>query len=35
MTALLAWKFHHEKLTQVQLGGLVLVLIGVAGIAAG
>lgn len=35
MTALLAWKFHHERLTPVQISGLVLVLVGVAGIAGG
>lgn len=35
MTALLAWRFHGEQLTRTQLGGVALVLAGVAAIAGG
>jgi drug/metabolite transporter (DMT)-like permease len=35
MTALLAWRFHHEQLTLTQKVGVGLVLVGVAAIAAG
>lgn len=35
MTALLAWKFHHERLGPAQLRGVGLILVGVVAIAGG
>jgi len=35
VTALLAWRFHHEHLRREQVAGVALVLVGIGCMAAG